>query len=224
MGLSLSRSLESTKHQTDLCLICEFCLKVASMFRKYNIKCLSSSLSYSGCTELWERSRTSRSTPRFPCCRSFPSIARWIGGTRDFASGRLSTPLDLDASRTDESTFGLLPGGTDLTVSGWTESDTMTILINFHDPMSFQSVCGGGRRTVQLSVKTVNVQQNREYEKLCCFTPPTSSNVKYLNVKRVHLWGKSDYSKNMLTYYLRVAVQEMSDRSSWCGEEGWKNE
>ena len=35
MVLSLSRSSESVKHQTDLCLIC-----VASMFRKYSIQCL----------------------------------------------------------------------------------------------------------------------------------------------------------------------------------------
>ena len=33
MVLSLSRSSESIKHQTDLCLIFNFCLKVASMFR-----------------------------------------------------------------------------------------------------------------------------------------------------------------------------------------------
>ena len=43
MGLSLSRNLESTKHQSDLCLIFEFCLKVASMFLKYSFQCLSSS-------------------------------------------------------------------------------------------------------------------------------------------------------------------------------------
>ena len=43
MDLSLSRSSESIEHHTNLCLICDFCLKVACMFRKYNIQCLSSS-------------------------------------------------------------------------------------------------------------------------------------------------------------------------------------
>ena len=48
--LSLSRSSESIKHQTDLCLICDFCcLKVANMFRKYSVQCLSSSMS----KQLW---------------------------------------------------------------------------------------------------------------------------------------------------------------------------
>ena len=48
--LSLSRSSEPMKHQTDLCLICDFCcLKVANMFRKYSVQCLSSSMS----KQLW---------------------------------------------------------------------------------------------------------------------------------------------------------------------------
>ena len=40
MGLSLSRSLDSTKHQTDLCLMCEFCLRVASMFSMLFVQCV----------------------------------------------------------------------------------------------------------------------------------------------------------------------------------------
>ena len=44
LGLSLSRSSESIEHQTDLCSICDLFLKVASMFRKYNIQCRSSTI------------------------------------------------------------------------------------------------------------------------------------------------------------------------------------
>ena len=98
MGLSLSRRLESTKHPSDLCLIFEFCLKVSSMFRKYSIQRLSSSMSYSCGTVLREWFRKSRCTPCFPSCRSFPSTPRWIGWTRDLASGLISNLLDLDSS------------------------------------------------------------------------------------------------------------------------------
>ena len=52
----------------------------------YSVQCLSSSMTYSCGMALWEWSRTSRSTPCFPCSRSFPSTARWMGWTHDFAS------------------------------------------------------------------------------------------------------------------------------------------
>ena len=48
MDFSLSRSLASTKHRTDPCLIFAFCLKVASMFRKCSTQRFSFSMSYSG--------------------------------------------------------------------------------------------------------------------------------------------------------------------------------
>ena len=47
MGLSWWRSWESTEHRSGRCWVFELCLKVVSMFRKYSIQCLSSSMSYS---------------------------------------------------------------------------------------------------------------------------------------------------------------------------------
>ena len=52
--LSLSRSSKSIIHQTDLCLICDFCLKVVSMFRKCRFQCLSSSMLHSCVSLLWK--------------------------------------------------------------------------------------------------------------------------------------------------------------------------
>ena len=54
MVLASSRSPESIKHQTDLCFIRTFCLKVESMFRKYSTQCLSSSMSNSCGIILWK--------------------------------------------------------------------------------------------------------------------------------------------------------------------------
>ena len=62
---------------------------------------MSSTVSYSWCTLFWEWSRKSWSTT---CCRSFPSTARWMDWTLDFASSRLATLLYSGASGTDEST------------------------------------------------------------------------------------------------------------------------
>ena len=105
MVRSLSRSSELVKHHTDLCLIFDFCLKVGSMFRKYSIQCLSSSMLNSCGTVLWKWSRTSRSTPCFPCSGSCPSTSRWMGWTLHPFPGRLSTLGDLYVFQIDESTF-----------------------------------------------------------------------------------------------------------------------
>ena len=76
------------EHQTDLCLICDACLIVASMFRKQSTQCLSSNmLNYCG-TVHWKWSRTSRNTHCFPCCGSCPSTPRWMGWTLDPFPGR----------------------------------------------------------------------------------------------------------------------------------------
>ena len=116
MVLSLSRRSESMEHQTDLCLICDACLIVASMFRKHSTQCLSSNmLNYCG-TVLWKWSRTSRNTHCFPCCGSCPSTPRWMGWPLDPFPGRLSTLRDLDAFQIDELTVWLLPCGCHLFV------------------------------------------------------------------------------------------------------------
>ena len=46
MGLSLSRSLEPTKRQSDPYQNFELCLKLVSMFRMYSIQHLSANMSY----------------------------------------------------------------------------------------------------------------------------------------------------------------------------------
>ena len=53
MGLSWSRSLD-LKNIIAPWLVFEFCLKVANMFRKYNIQCLSSRMSHSCATVNWD--------------------------------------------------------------------------------------------------------------------------------------------------------------------------
>ena len=64
--------------ETDLSSICDSFMKVALMSRKYNIQCLFPKIVSNLSVVLWKWSRTSRSTPCFPCCGFFlPS--RWTG-------------------------------------------------------------------------------------------------------------------------------------------------
>ena len=73
-------------------------------------------MSDNGGTEFLEIFHTSRSTAGFLCFVSCSATFRWMGCTRKFASRWLSTPLDLDVFRIDESTFWLSPYEFDLLV------------------------------------------------------------------------------------------------------------
>ena len=94
-------------HRGGHCWVSELCLKVESMFRMCSIQYLSTNVSHSWSIVCWEWSRISRTTPCFPCWRSFPSTSRWTEWTRAFVVGLLVVLLCSGDSRTDESISGL---------------------------------------------------------------------------------------------------------------------
>ena len=101
--MCVSRNLLSKEYQIDPYSYPAFYLSVVVRIRICSTQSLSCNASDKDGTGFWKRSRTSRSTPRSPCCGSCPSTFRWLDCTLDFAEDRLSAVFGVGAFRSGES-------------------------------------------------------------------------------------------------------------------------
>ena len=142
------------------------------MFRMCSIRYLWASMSYTWCIVCLEWSRKSRSTPCFPCCRLFPSTARWTDWMRALVVSLLAMLLCSGDSQTGESFCGLPFCGCDR-VLGQLSGAILALWSLFHRdrfPCSFHRACQNDRRTFSrrsLSCPSVRNSSSASVQFLC---------------------------------------------------------